>query len=125
MKTVVNCTVWLVVIWVRDVWLEVLTAEEEREVSVVEPDESVGVNVDVEKTVDSDCVGVTITEDVASVTDCRVVSEVAVVVVVEPPLSSVVVLFVTCRLNNAMASSRGSAATKDAKYAANIQKKMN
>ena len=117
------------VIWVRDVWLslEVLTAEEVTTVSVAEPSEFVGVNVDVENTVDSSCdddEGVTMTEDVSSVNDGCVVSEVAVVTVVDGSSVVTEVVFEACRLNNAIASSKGSAAAKDARKLAKTQKKM-
>ena len=110
---------------VKDVGLEVLTGEDDTSVVVADPAEFVGVNVDVEKTVDSCCedVGVTTTEDVSSVTDGWVVSEVAVVVVVDG-WSVVMVLFDACRLNKAMASSRGSAATNDARKMAKAQKRI-
>ena len=123
-KTVVKSTVALVATLVRDDRVEVLIAEEETSVVVADPAESVGVNVEVEKTVDSDCdcVGVTAMVEVSSVMEARVVSDVRVVVVVEP--SSELVVFEDCRLNNAMASSRGSAAANDAKKMAKIVKRM-
>ena len=88
-----------------------------------------GVNVEVEKTVDASCVcdgGVTMTEEVSSVKEGWVVREEAVVNTVDGSslMEEVVsVVLEACRLNSAMASSRGSAATNGAKRLAPRQKR--